>query len=195
MRKGFQPTGKINAVLKANALGDDIRITWDWRHLDNWMTTTSGDLGVNGDARGVLEWLCQRNGEHGFHSAFTTDRQGCLNRLFFEVKGARDRWTRSVDGKMVIFDATHGTNEYGMKVACFTTLDREARTQLLAVSILQREDTPSFAWAFKQFNEAMADGPEPEKQNPVDIIFTDSDPAMAAAIRYIMPGECVCPYK
>jgi hypothetical protein len=61
MRKGFQPTGKINAVLKANALGDDIRITWDWRHLDNWMTTTLGDLGVNGDARGVLEWLCLRS--------------------------------------------------------------------------------------------------------------------------------------
>ena len=70
-------------MLKANALGDDIEITWDWRHLDNWMNTTLGDLGVNGDARGVLEWLCQRNGEHGFHSAFTTDSQGCLNRLFF----------------------------------------------------------------------------------------------------------------
>lgn len=50
---------------------------------------------------------------------------------------------------MVIFDATHGTNEYGMTVACFTTLDREARTQLLAVSILQREDTPSFACFIK----------------------------------------------
>ncbi len=46
MRKGFQPTGKINAVLKANALGDDIHITWDWRHLDHWMTTTLGDLHV-----------------------------------------------------------------------------------------------------------------------------------------------------
>ena len=83
MRKGFQPTGKINAVLKSNALSDEAHISWDWRHLDHFLHTTLGDLGVNRDARGVLEWLAQRNEEHGFHSAFTTDSQGCLNRVCF----------------------------------------------------------------------------------------------------------------
>lgn len=194
MRQGYLSTAKINNVLKTNALNDGVDITWNWKHLDHLLNKELGNLGPNADARGVLEWLTRRRESYGLYGEFTTDRFGCLNRLYFEVEGAKERWTRSRDGKMVIFDSTHGTNEYGMKVACFVTLDREGRTQLLGVSILQREDTPSFAWAYLQFKKAMEGGGADGSvvQNPVDIIFTDSDPAMAAAIRFVMPGETIC---
>jgi hypothetical protein len=62
-----------------------------------------------------------------------------------------------------------------MKLGCFTGVDVNGKTVLLGVSLLTHEDAKSFAWAFKMFCAAMGCHP--------DVMFTDGDVAMAAALR------------
>jgi hypothetical protein len=73
----------------------------------------------------------------------------------------------------------HGTNRYGLKLGCFTTVDNSGVTIILAVSLLADETTESFEWAFHQLNRTFCIPPR--------VIFTDSDPAMGAAIASVMP--------
>lgn len=81
---------------------------------------------------------------------------------------------------MVLFDMTWGTNIYGMKLGCFTTIGRDSRTIILAACIILREDLESFNWAFSRFAEVFKYAPE--------VIITDGDLAMALAIRLIFPA-------
>jgi hypothetical protein len=111
---------------------------------------------------------------------YTVDNMGHLDKIFYEVDGARDHWDRSEGARISFYDTTHGTNEYGMYLGCFTGVDINGKTVLLGVSLLTREDAKSFAWAFKMFRAAMQCQP--------DVMFTDGDPAMAAALRMALPA-------
>lgn len=74
----------------------------------------------------------------------------------------------------MLYDTTHGTNKYEMKLGCVTGKDKHGRTILLGVSLVKHEDTRSFKWVFDQFFEAMG--------SEATVVFTDGDHAMAAAM-------------
>jgi hypothetical protein len=60
-----------------------------------------------------------------------------------------------------------------LKLGLVTAIDSEAKTVILAASLVLHEDAPSFKWVFNRFKEFFGDP---------RIVFTDSDPAMANAI-------------
>lgn len=75
---------------------------------------------------------------------------------------------------------TWGTNIFGMKLGCFTTIGSDGQTIILAACIVLREDLPSFEWAFGHFAEVFKYEPE--------VIITDGDVAMALAIKTVFPA-------
>jgi hypothetical protein len=79
----------------------------------------------------------------------------------------------------VLFDTKHGTNRYGLRLGCFTTVGRDGGTVLLATAMMTNEDQESFEWAFLQFKRFF--GVQPH------CMFTDGDKAMAAAMRTTFP--------
>uniref|UniRef100_A0A7S2FMW1 MULE transposase domain-containing protein n=1 Tax=Octactis speculum TaxID=3111310 RepID=A0A7S2FMW1_9STRA len=89
---------------------------------------------------------------------------------------------------MVIYDTTFGTNRYGYKLGLFITVDEHLRTIILAQSLLLREQKEDFIWAFEQFNLHFKMAPT--------VFFTDSDPAMAHAVRFVFPTtkHLLCTY-
>ena len=85
-----------------------------------------------------------------------------------------------------VHDTTHKTNGYRMKLG-MCSMDGEGHTIVLAVSLLKYEDAVSFAWAFDTFAETVRSHDE-EKWAP-SVMFTDSDPAMAAGIKHVFGDE------
>ena len=53
----------------------------------------------------------------------------------------------------------------------------------LCLPIQKHQDDPSFSWIFSEFNHMRG-----EEAEPIPVMFTDQDPAMASAIRATMPS-------
>ena len=73
-----------------------------------------------------------------------------------------------------MFDTKHGTNTHKLKLGCFCTVGPSGNTVVLAASLVASESEASFIWVFSCFLLAFRIAPA--------VIFTDSDPGMAAAI-------------
>ena len=73
-----------------------------------------------------------------------------------------------------MFDTKHGTNTHKLKLGCFCTVGPSGNTVVLAASLVAAESEASFTWVFTCFLLALRFAPA--------VIFTDSDPGMAAAI-------------
>ena len=178
---GCPGTAAINDILFAHAVKTNIPITWTWHHLDRALEKAAVSVGKHKcDAQGLVEWLAERKYMQGLYSALGTDTEGCLTRVFYEVDGAREHWDGTAGGaRLTLFDTTHGTDAYGMKLGCFTAKDRNKRIILLAVSLIKREDAQSFEWVYNNFKKAFGSHP--------DVLLTDGDLAMAAACARVLP--------
>ena len=73
----------------------------------------------------------------------------------------------------MLLDATHGTNRYNYKLACFTTVNSSGQTVILAATLLQTEDQDSYTWCLECFMEVF-------RKKPM-AFFTDSDQALRQA--------------
>jgi hypothetical protein len=185
MKAANMSTAVVNSFMLHQAGLAGLDVTWTWHHLDRALARELEKLpgGVPGrghDAAGVLEWLHERQLNHGLFSSYTTDEEARLNRLYYVVDGAAETWKRASGFSIALFDTTHSTNQYDMRLGCFTTRNEDGRTILLAVSLVKNEDARSFAWVFGKFKESFASEP--------DVLLTDGDPAMAAAAKSVFPG-------
>ena len=132
------------------------------------------------DCTNLIGYLKERkvldpNAEYDIH---LDDDDGSLDRIFFVLKGGKDIWDRS-KGSVLLYDTKHGTNRYGMKLGCFTCVDENGKTRVLAGSFLLSEDEDSFKWAYESFENSFDSAPI--------VFFTDSDIAMAIAVRSTWP--------
>ena len=130
------------------------------------------------DATGFVECLMERTKLQGLYHRYTTDADGCLDKAFFVMAGAIDMYAIGQRTNVVLFDTKHGTNRYKLKLGLLTTVHASGATKVLAASLVANETEDSFRFVFQCFLEAF--------RVPPAVIFTDSDPAMAAALRAIM---------
>ena len=182
LRQSGISTGQVNRHLMDVAQREGMEApTWRYDHLLRALDKHLPDAGVH-DTEGVLKWLFDRDEHHGLYSAWDTNADSQLTRLFYVVDGALDEWARAAGGmRLTLFDTTHNTNVYGMRLGCFTASNSENQAVLLAVSLVNREDAQSFEWVYEQFKKAF--GTEP------DTILTDGDLAMAAAAKKVLPAS------
>jgi len=80
---------------------------------------------------------------------------------------------------VVIYDTTHATSRFGLKLGCFVIVGSDMRTKIIAISLVTCEDKESFEWVFSAFLKAFHFAPS--------VIFTDGDAAMKAAIISVFP--------
>ena len=180
-RAGCNPR-KVERMLDVAAAGMGIIKSWDYATVYNHLRVIDGPKDM--DARGLVDWLTEREKRHGLRFQIYTDADNAIERVFFEVPGALEWQQRNFN--VVLYDTTFGTNGYGLKLGCFTGIDGEGKTILLAASLVKFEDTSSFAWAFQLFSEVMVLGENESSWHP-DVLYTDSDPAMSAAADHVWP--------
>jgi zinc finger SWIM domain-containing protein 3 len=129
------------------------------------------------DSTGYIQHLQRRKDEEGLYFNWISDEDGTMTKAFNVYKDAVKVFS---DGcRPILFDTKHGTNRYGLRLGCFTTVGRDGGTVLLGTTLLSHEDQESFEWAFLQFREALGGQPH--------CIFTDGDKAMANAISVTLP--------
>ena len=139
-----------------------------------------GELGKILDCTNLQKHLQQRyENDNDLQFDIETDSDGTPEKVFFVLKGGKQVWNHNGSAKVILYDTKHGTNRYGMKLACFTTIDNCGRTQALAATVLSAEDEDHFAWAYAKFQEMFGSAP--------NVIFTDSDQAMANALGAVWP--------
>jgi hypothetical protein len=129
------------------------------------------------DTTGFIQHLQHNKDEDGLDFSYKHNEEGVLCLCFNVFKDAVKLYS---DGcRPVLFDTKHGTNRYGLRLGCFTTVGRDGGTVLLATAMMTNEDQESFEWAFLQFKRFF--GVQPH------CMFTDGDKAMAAAMRTTFP--------
>ncbi|XP_074290574.1 protein FAR1-RELATED SEQUENCE 5-like [Silene latifolia] len=109
----------------------------------------------------------------GFYFAREIDDQKCLSRVFWSDVESRKNYAEF--GDAVSFDATYGTNKYGMIFTPFTGVDHHKRSVTFACSLLDHENEDSFTWCFKKFLDCMG------QKEPLCIV-TDQGVGMLLAI-------------
>jgi hypothetical protein len=141
------------------------------------------------DFSGLLEVCMLRERNEGLRYFVTTIRDGAIEgleddelvhdagagsvrctKLFVELKGAREIWAKTAHENVLLFDPTHGTNRYKMKLCSFTTVDETGQTVVLATALLSSESCAQFDWAFMCFHETFRLAPT--------VLFTDRDPQL-----------------
>jgi MULE transposase domain len=176
-KAGLGPA-RIYHCLVDECLSEQMEISFTLADIKNKFATSQESLAL--DCTNLLEHLMTRrekDGDLGF--TIGHDSEGRLDRIFFLLQNWRNLWTDG-GGKVVLYDTKHGTNRYGMKLGCFSLIDCTGITRVIAASFLLSESTDMFSWVFGQFTDLVGEGPQ--------TIFTDSDPAMALAIKTTWPS-------
>jgi hypothetical protein len=175
---GCMESSQIYHALVAKCRRDDIPLTFTQMDITNKYRTTHGESIL--DCTNLAEHLTQRHAQDNeLQYSLVLNESGNLERVFFVIKGGMDIWKMS-NGAVVLYDTKHGTNRYGFKLGCFVTVDDMGKTRVLAGSFVRSEDEASFTWAFEKFQNSFI-------LHPV-VVFTDSDAAMAAAIKVAWPN-------
>ena len=126
------------------------------------------------DATGLVEALQQRSVRGEGVYFMTTDQAGCINKVFLQLDLSSDEWVRAEHKNVLLFDPTHGSNQYKMKLCCFTTVGTSGQTVILAAALIKYEDVDQISWAFKCFASVF--------KTPPAVVITDGAQAIEAAI-------------
>lgn len=124
------------------------------------------------DATNLLEYLQEQEKTTGLRYKYRVEGDR-LNMVFWELEGGLADWARGGETNVLLFDPTWGTNRYGLKLACFTTVAPTGRTVVLSCVLFRNENAPTFEWCFSCFSEVFV--------TPPNVFFTDDDAAIAIA--------------
>jgi hypothetical protein len=172
-----------------------------WTYQDVYHATGASTRERAADATGFSELLFEREHKQGLFHRLKTDSDGCLSHAFFVMPGAEEIWAVTPDYNVVLYDTKvrvprvgllyvrditnlvpspqHGTNNPGLKMAAYVTVDATGATKALAYSFLLDESNESHQWSYECFKDAF--------RTPPAVIFTDSDPGMKVAIAAVFP--------
>ncbi|XP_019173492.1 PREDICTED: protein FAR1-RELATED SEQUENCE 5-like [Ipomoea nil] len=103
---------------------------------------------------------------------YDLDSEDQLRRVFWADPIAKENYLTF--GDVVSFDATYGTNRYGMVLVPFTGVDNHKRGVTFAIGLISREDVDSYVWLLQQFKSAMGCVPS--------FTISDQDPSMRIAV-------------
>ena len=129
------------------------------------------------DATGLVEALQQRAARGEGAYMITTDQAGCIDKVFVQLDFSLDEWVRAGSENVLLFDPTHGSNQYKMKLCCFTTVGSSGQTVILAAALIKYEDVDQIMWAFKCFATLF--------KTPPTVVFTDGAQAIETAIQLL----------
>lgn len=134
---------------------------------------TDQSNGGDFDVEGLIERLEKNKLEKGLEYKATVDKSSHLNKLFVEIDEARQDWAVGGKQNVLLFDPTHSTNRYGLKLCFFVTVGSTGQTVVLAFVLIKHENISDIQWAFRKFAEVFRVAPA--------TLFTDGDNAIRSA--------------
>jgi hypothetical protein len=177
---------EIDRVLRAQAKHENIELTWTLDDVYNHFRR-AGDP-IEFDADTFCKILKLREEEHGLPCEFWLSKHGELRAAFWMNTKGFEHWAALRNAKCVLYDTKHGTNRYRLKLGCWTVVDSDGKTQIIAFSLVpENEPKEAFIWAFEQFRRHLG---EPT------CMFTDGDIGMAGAVKKVFPSavHLLCVY-
>ena len=126
---------------------------------------------------GLVEHLQKRKDDRGIACYVRTSASGCVSKVFFQLDNSLAEWAKAPNCNVLLFDPTHGTNKYKMKLCCFTTISPTGQTVILACALITYEDTSHIEWAFRCFASTF--------KTPPVALFTDSASSIEAAFQLV----------
>ena len=87
--------------------------------------------------------------------------------MFFELENGFEVWALNPSSNVLLFDPTHSTNAYDMKLCLFVTVHPHGYSTILAATLLKSETSDSFLWALACFHKTF--------KVPPRVFFSDSD--------------------
>ena len=149
MQQCGHPPSEIYRLLQARAADLQIPSRFTVGDVANRFPLSSSTMDF--DATGLVEFLNSRERTLDLRYFITTDLSSKVDKVFVQLEGSLEEWVAGGDSNVLLFDPTHGTNKYGMKLCCFCTISSLGQTVILAFALLKFEDTSHIAWAFRSF--------------------------------------------
>ena len=175
MQVGFSPAAVIHSNLLALAAKLKLPITWT-RHFiyDRYARKrTEGHF----DMDNMIEFLQRRQLQSGFCTKFKLQNLGDnvyeVQMVFAELDGAMEVYAAGGEDNVILFDPTHGTNKYKLKLCCFVTIGPTGANIILAFVLINTEDVSAVEWAFRCFHDCFKVAPA--------VLFTDSGASLISA--------------
>ena len=167
LAKAGQTASQIHNVLRQAASDDQIDVTWDREHIQYLFTPSSTKKEM--DFSGLLDSLERNLSALGLRYFVSVKNDGTneLTGVFLELPGGLGEWAKGGDTNTVLFDPTHGTNAYRMKLCLFTGVGQHGKTIIYAAAVLAAESQDMFRWAFRCFHNVFM-------VKPLSV-FTDRD--------------------
>ena len=177
------PAASVDAVLRRKARRQGIDVTWDETMIYDTFERDCSD--GNWDMTNMYDYFKQRQEEKGLQFFLKTVSSGSsslvVDRIFAEMDGAVGDWARGGDDNVLLFDPTAGTNMYKMKFCPFVTVGPTGQTIILAIAILNLENTAHIKWAFECFHQVF--------KRPPRVLFTDEGASIIAAFLALSTHE------
>ena len=167
-------TADIMDVFASQAKHLGIRVSWNNEDVRSRFPINV--LRRADDASGLAELLQQRKDTLGMKYYMKMNAAGFTNQIFAQLDESMSDWATITDN-VLLFDPTWGTNRYGMKLCCFTTVGPTGQTVILAIAIIKYEDKAQIEWSFRCFADVF-------KNKPVSI-YTDGGGSIAEAIKAV----------
>ena len=169
------PAGTVHAILKNKAKELGLPVTWDSAMVyDTFVRDRTPD---SMDMSDMVENLMNREKDKGLRSFVktisTADGGLVVDRVFMEMDRAMQEYARGGSENVVLFDPTANTNKYKAKLCPFVTVGSTGQTVILAIALINLEDTAHILWAFECFHAVF-------KVKPLTLV-TDEGAAILAA--------------
>ena len=165
-----QSTPQIMEAFRNKAKEDNIPISWNEQDIRQaFVRPHQND---NFEVAHLVELLMSRERDKGCKSFVQTNNAKEFARIFVELDDGFKEWA-TTDANVVLFDPTWGTNKYGMKLCCFTTVAGNGQTVILAFAIINTESTDDIHWSLQSFHAVFKKAP--------GVFFSDEAASIAAA--------------
>jgi hypothetical protein len=94
-----------------------------------------------------------------------------------------DLWPKFHD--VIVYDTTLKTNQYEMALSLLVAVDNNYKTRIIAQALTKCENQADFNWIFQCTLQA-------SNNLPPKVLFTNSDPAIIAAVQHMRQFVKLC---
>ena len=172
----MMPVNQPSVILRtlnneANRRGE--HITWNLGDIKSRFPMPAATR--DWDCNGLIDFLRTRRDTQNLSYEVKVNDGNQIVGVYVEFEDAIAEYAEAGSENVILFDPTHGTNVYKMKLCCTTTVGPTGRTVILSACLISYEDYESVLWAFQCFHRTFRVRPA--------AIFTDEGASISKAFK------------
>ena len=123
---------------------------------------------LTNDATNLVQLLEKDRNERGIAFSKELDSNGNLTHFYFMTNRMKTLANKFID--VLIIDASHKTNRFGMPLLDIVTVDNLGKTCTVFIALLKSQKYEEFKWALESFKSNLSNSPK--------VIFIDEEEAL-----------------